>query len=1014
MAVEDIIQNMISQLGQSQEERSPEELQVHFADVDERSPRDLLLFIKKLAPHIRYYRGDITSKPVNWTNFFLYDDQNVEQLLNKQTADTPPHLALLLAFLELYKKPREIINQLTGRHLDFYFKKVLRLSKKRPVPDKAHILIELKKNVGPLAIGPENLFSAGKDAAGLELLYAPTRQTIINTVRVDSLRSIFLDRRGSGLVRYAPIDNSADGVGGQLSAAEPKWRGFGYPDLPPAEVGFALASPLLRLQEGTRTIKVALKLLQVNPARVTGKTLTGAFEVYLTGPKNWLGPYQISPTLVGNLLEFQVIVPATEKAVVDYQASIHGYAYDARTPILKVFLKADSPSLGYQDLKDLLIQTAQLKILVSEITSVNLESDAGTLDPKKPFFPFGPVPAAGSRFSIGYSEALAKNLTEVTLRVQWQAVPPDLAKYYQDYAVTGLKDNYYFTAAVSFQGIDNRHFTPNRVNLFSKSDATLSQTFTFQVGASASITITSADRKIYALHTAARPWTRAAAEVMILKNQFLRPSKSAVPEPLPGLLVLSLEKDFLSAIYRQKLIQFALENKVLNEPYTPIIQNIAFGYKADSGEVKISPATLADFANDAVQFYQISYFGQMREHAYQRQQFSSFLTGTGVTLLPTYSHEGELLIGFTALTPGDSVSVLFQVAEGSADPELPQQQLNWFVLCDNYWKPLSRSEVVLDTTNQLLTSGIITFVIPVEATTDNTILPGDRIWLKAAIAHNVNAVCQLIEVAANAVEVQFRHPDNNPQHLLTALPKDRIVKLKNGLPEVKALQQPFASFGGSPEETEAAFYVRQSERLRHKNRCLSAWDYERLILEAFPNVHRVKCIPHAREGCWLAPGHVLLVVIPDLRNQNAPDPLQPKVDANTLSRITDYVRQRCGMQVQVKVKNPLYQQINLDFRVSFLPGKEFNYYSSALEQALIQFLSPWAFTPDRAIYFGGKVYKSVLLDFVEDLDYVDYVTDFNMFSFTGTDRKRLDLNAVQAKTPDTILVSSQTHTINQA
>ena len=137
--------------------------------------------------------------------------------------------------------------------------------------------------------------------------------------------------------------------------------------------------------------------------------------------------------------------------------------------------------------------------------------------------------------------------------------------------------------------------------------------------------------------------------------------------------------------------------------------------------------------------------------------------------------------------------------------------------------------------------------------------------------------CQLIEVAANAVEVQFIAPEQNPPHLITALPQGKIVKLKRGLLVVKAIQQPFASFGGSPGETDQAFYVRQSERLRHKNRCLSSWDYERLILENFPNVQRVKCIPHAREGCWLAPGHVLLVVIGDLKNQNDQDLRQPDV-----------------------------------------------------------------------------------------------------------------------------------------
>ena len=55
-------------------------------------------------------------------------------------------------------------------------------------------------------------------------------------------------------------------------------------------------------------------------------------------------------------------MPATEMAVVDYNPSIHGYAYAARAPILKVFLKTDSPYLGYRDLKDVILQTVHLEV----------------------------------------------------------------------------------------------------------------------------------------------------------------------------------------------------------------------------------------------------------------------------------------------------------------------------------------------------------------------------------------------------------------------------------------------------------------------------------------------------------------------------------------------------------------------------------------------------------------------------------------------------------------------------
>ena len=157
----------------------------------------------------------------------------------------------------------------------------------------------------------------------------------------------------------------------------------------------------------------------------------------------------------------------------------------------------------------------------------------------------------------------------------------------------------------------------------------------------------------------------------------------------------------------------------------------------------------------------------------------------------------------------------------------------------------------------------------------------------------------------------------------------------------------------------------------------------------------------------------MIVVIPDLKNKNATDPLQPRVDADTLSRITNFVRDRAGMQVQVKVKSPSYQKIQLDFKVKFRTAYEFNFYSEYLKRQLIEFLSPWAFESDRDISFGGKIYKSVLLDFVEELEPVDYVTDFKMYSYIGASPKT-DVNEALPQTPDAILVSDYTHIVNEA
>jgi hypothetical protein len=57
------------------------------------------------------------------------------------------------------------------------------------------------------------------------------------------------------------------------------------------------------------------------------------------------------------------------------------------------------------------------------------------------------------------------------------------------------------------------------------------------------------------------------------------------------------------------------------------------------------------------------------------------------------------------------------------------------------------------------------------------------------------------------------------------------------------------------------------------------------------------------------------------------------------------------------------------------------------------------------------VYKSQLIDFVEDTDYVDYVTDFRMYDLRGGAGDFDDVSEALAATPDAILVSDATHDI---
>ena len=1016
MSADNVIQQLIEAQGQSQSERLSKALMTHFVDVDERSTADYYEFLRELSAYIHFYQDSSETPAGDWSAFFPFAGGEAQNWIEALDDKTPPQLALMQTFLELFQHPQQQLNQLTGRHLDFYYQDVLKLEKKPATPDKAHVLVELKKSVSAIEITQDQLFTAGKDQSGVELLYAPTTKTVVNRAKVASIRSVYWNKALSDVVRYAPVANSADGLGEPLPDEEPRWRGFGHDELPAAETGFALASSLLRLKEGVRIVTVSLQISNIDSSRKKTADLSDAFQVYLSGESSWLGPFTVTPEFEGDYLQFSFTLDKDQEAVVDYDPELHGYRYSANTPVMQVFLHEHT---GYSLFAGLQLKTLQIHVEVSQISSLALENDLGVLSPDKAFQPFGAQPEEGSRFLIGYPEAFEKKLSEIKLSLDWKAAPDDFARHYQHYGLDNV-NNDYFTARINFKDSGGWSVAHRQVNLFDSDAASNPHEIVLSRGGNGGAS--SRSNAVPAiLRLQQNRWSTLQLDKLFLAKPVLIPALKSPAATPTGFISLELETGFLHQRYRKRLIENTLEFAastdpdkqltLLNEPYTPTIRSIQLSYTASSEQVDVNAATLEQFAQDDIQFYHLAYFGQRREHGYLHQLFD-YVSDNNISLLPKYANQGELLIGLENLQSGDSVSLLFQVAEGSADPGLPRQTLQWSVLADNFWKSLTPQQVVRDSTNQLLTSGLITFILPAEATDTNTLMPSGLIWLKASVAEQVEAVSQFIAIHANALEVEFIDRGNSSEHLLQPLPANRINKLKKPLAQIKKVSQPYASFGNAPQERQPDFHTRVSERLRHKDRALTVWDTERLVLANFPTIHRVKCIPHAKPGSWQAPGHVMVVVIPDLRNKNAVDPLQPRVDSNTLSEIQQFLQQRNTPQMNYHIANPRYQPVQLSFTVKFRPGFEFNYYQTVLQQRLIEYLSPWAFFPDKEIQFGGRVLASVLVDFIEETGFVDFITDFSLTGTAGNSML-LDKQGIYPDAPDIILVSARSHIINE-
>ena len=99
----------------------------------------------------------------------------------------------------------------------------------------------------------------------------------------------------------------------------------------------------------------------------------------------------------------------------------------------------------------------------------------------------------------------------------------------------------------------------------------------------------------------------------------------------------------------------------------------------------------------------------------------------------------------------------------------------------------------------------------------------------------------------------------------------------------------------------------------------------------------------------------------------------------------------------------------MDFQVKFYDHLDDSFYLQLLDKEIEKFLCPWAFDTNVEIPFGSKIIKSVLLNFIEERPYVDFLTCFEMHHLLrnseGNDFTNSNVEEAIATTSRSILVS---------
>jgi hypothetical protein len=403
------------------------------------------------------------------------------------------------------------------------------------------------------------------------------------------------------------------------------------------------------------------------------------------------------------------------------------------------------------------------------------------------------------------------------------------------------------------------------------------------------------------------------------------------------------------AACRQKLLQSCAEcvekSQPLpypNPPWLPQARSVSLSYEAHT--------RISTF------FYILPWGG------YEAVSWS----GSALRLLPVPA-QASLELGFSGLDAPQSIDLLLQMTAGS---EAAPPQVSWQHLDSNNWVPLDDAQISADTTNGLQNTGILSFNLPVAGAAPSTIVSTNYRWLRAVTARP-DGFPDAIGIYPHPITATWVNDGTGSgEHLAQPVPPYTIKSSLQPVPGIRIIDQPIETFGGRPAENTQTFRVRLSERLRHKGRVVLPWDYERLVLETFPSIWKVKAIPAASAEGALKPGRVLVTVVAGAGGVQVADPTEPLASADMLEQIRGFLSSMASPFACIQVTNPIYVRIHVTAEVLFQDSPEGGGGIDVLNSELVRYLSPWFYDAERAFLQGQYASEDAITQFIQTRPWV--------------------------------------------
>ncbi|HET6253616.1 MAG TPA: hypothetical protein VFE32_06065 [Puia sp.] len=988
----------------------------------------------------------------------LIQYNRVQEIANYYRRDTdwsaekyPPHLALLITFLHLYRHVSAQLNGLTKAHLNMYYQQILGLPSLPEIPDRVHLLFIPEANAGHIHLPAGEIMLAEIPGQDEPLRYQLSMDLIVTKAAIAMIRTLFTGSRSifpddvpehrlilnTQLYQgsYSPVSPEALLKGNAATC----WPLFGEDQeelaidqrtMSDAAVGLLLASPVFYLPEGARTIRITFQMTassfmtlssyMTQFAEASQKTVEAAqhellsrvFVIEVTVAGEWavIEKYSVR-ALQDNNLEVCMELGVGVKPVTGYQPGIHGPDLKTSLPVVRLLINSGAPHNGLSFFSDLKIERVHLQSQVRHFRKVKLQNSIGNLSAESAFQPWGPLPAVGSYLDIKNTNVFNRYTTDVALRLEWMDLPKDpggFGTWYAGYDAGITDDSFRIGVSALVNGSQQppvarqqsfQLYTPNSDDIGSGPEpVTLLQGIDMKKLDFTNMPLLGKEDE------EAEGFFRNGA----IRIELLSPPAAYGHTLFPRLFP---EVAMYNARWWHK------RRPLPNQPYTPRAKSVSVNYTLQYAEAFKDPQD----TNGGLELIHQYPFGFRRVYPGSDLRMIRFL--------PVIDPGGHVHIGLTNAGREEEISLLFQLEERNFHPTLNTgDTVTWSYLQDEEWVPIGASGILSDMTNNFINTGIVRLKLPARIPLANSTWPSGLFWLRASLKGTADLNSRVVAISAQAV-VAERMPDQGNTGI--SVPPGAI---SNGIRKVQGLKQvvqPFASYGGRQAEQDEAYYIRVSERLRHKRRPLTAMDIEQLVLARFPSIAVVKCIGAGHRSHGIYPGVDLRVIlIPQEGTDGNFNADQPKANLATLNAVKNFLAGFASPFINIEIGNPVYERVKIACRIRLanplkddVQGSE-GYYLKRLDDDIRRYFCPWIFSPGLEVKIGTRIYLSELMTHIRRLPYIAEVTGFSVVHFFSVrDRTTGELKSavfdsavdgqdyIQGSVPEAVLIPSDHHLI---